>query len=139
MEHFDPTNGETTVTNVVVVIVATEVLEDPAREAREFGIKRLKELHALREAKKNSRKRSSNGTASSESKSRSGEVSLGVGKYLSKTFSTPIDDKAPHPPPATEKPVFGKSSSAVGLPDIGLPIVKPKKAKKTKFGDFSSW
>ena len=139
LEHVDTTNGETTVTNVVVVIVATEVLEDPAREAREFEDKRLKELHEIRKTKANSRKRLLNGKMAVESKSKSSESTSGVGKYLSKAFATPTDEKPQQPPPATGNPVFGKATSDVGLPDIGLSIAKPKKAKKTKFGDFSSW
>ena len=60
-----------------------------------------------------------------------------IGRYLSKkVFPNQSDDSAV----TTEKSVFGagKSKSDIGLPDIGPPV-KPKKAKKAEFGDFSSW
>jgi len=141
LEELDTSSGETTVSNAVVIIVAAEVLEDPSREAKEAEDKRLTELHELREAKKNKRKRLVDGgsKASDDNSTKKKSTTLGVGKYLAKTaVTTKVSDE----------PVVAKTNTAVlvlgipsnfGLPEIAPPVKKKAKKKKTKFGNFSSW
>ena len=146
LEELDITNGETTVTNVVVVIVATEVLEDPYKEAQTKEDQRLKELHELREAKRKKRKRLTETKKDVVATATETKAStLGVGKYLSKqAFPKPATET--EPPPASSAAAAETSSLPtsslpnIRLPDIGTFVpTKKKKAKKTKFGDFSSW
>jgi peptidyl-prolyl cis-trans isomerase-like protein 2 len=160
LEDMDISNGETTTTNAVVVIVATEVLEDPYKEAREQELQRLKELHDLREANTKKRKRMMGGGSKNSSNSKNhnsdsnetktGAAStLGVGKYLStKTFPKEQSSKKDESEISLvlQDPLLGigtKASSS--LPNLGLPSIgaiapaKKAKAKKTKFGNFSAW
>eukprot|EP00531_Pseudo-nitzschia_arenysensis_P014923 CAMPEP_0116119454 /NCGR_PEP_ID=MMETSP0329-20121206/2645_1 /TAXON_ID=697910 /ORGANISM="Pseudo-nitzschia arenysensis, Strain B593" /LENGTH=642 /DNA_ID=CAMNT_0003613147 /DNA_START=116 /DNA_END=2041 /DNA_ORIENTATION=+ len=144
LEELDTTNGETNVTNAVVVIVAAEVLEDPYREAKEIEDKRLTELHRHREAKSLKRKRLADGgkktnETSNNATEKKQSITLGVGKYLAK--STTVPAKVGDEPTAvdTSAPDVGiPSSNNFGLPEIA-PVKQKKKKKKTKFGDFSSW
>jgi len=87
IKTFDTNNnsGEKTKTNIVIVIVATEVLEDPAWEAQEQVEQRLTKLHEEREAttkKRNeqTRKRKCVGTTTIDAVA----TATGVGKYLSR-------------------------------------------------------
>jgi len=147
LEELDLTNGETTRTHSVVVILATEILEDPTLEAQQLEDQRLTELHNIREAAAANKKRKFMGGISEASskpkkeKQESRASTLGVGKYLKAFRQTPEPAAA-----ATEAPPItanhndaAKSSSSIGIPDFGaMPSAKTAK-KKTKFGNFSSW
>eukprot|EP00536_Pseudo-nitzschia_multiseries_P009665 jgi/Psemu1/288602/fgenesh1_pg.277_\ len=118
-DKTDPRTGETTRKHAVVVIVATEVLEDPSEAAREQEDKRLTELHEARKASDRKRKRMAGGGGKNKDKDKN------------------------EPQPSTGGRVGrGDLSSLVGLPELGA-VVGPAKKKtaksKTKFGDFSSW
>jgi peptidyl-prolyl cis-trans isomerase-like protein 2 len=155
LEDMDASNGETSTTNAVVVIVTTEVLEDPYKEAREQEVQRLKELHDLREAKTKKRKRMVGGGSNNSSKNENNnsdanetKPTLGVGKYLSaKAFPKKSSEKDESETSLVFSDVMlgigTKASSS--LPNLGLPAIgaiapaKKAKAKNTKFGNFSGW
>lgn len=160
LEDMDTSNGETTTTNAIVVIVATEVLEDPYTEAREQELQRLKELHDLREANTKKRKRMMGGGGNNSNNNKNinsdanetkpGAAStLGVGKYLSaKAFPKKQSSETDE---SKASLVLGDALLGIGtkasssLPNLGLPSIgaiapaKKTKAKKTKFGNFSAW
>jgi len=148
LETMDVSNGETTITNAVVVIVATEVLEDPSKEAREKEDRRLTELHEIRNAETKKRKKRAmggngkNGDDVDRAKG-SAASALGIGKYLSaKSFP-----KRGHDTEDSKTTTSADAASTLpnlGLHDIGTlaPSKKTKakaKTKKAKFGNFSSW
>ncbi len=143
LEELDTTNGETNVTNAVIVIAAAEVLEDPYREAKESEDKRLTELHQRREAKRLKRKRLTDGGnkidgADKNAAKKKKSTTLGVGKYLAKsTAPTKVHDE-PTAVGTNELDVGIPSNNNFGLPEIAK-VKQKKKKKKTKFGDFSSW
>eukprot|EP00532_Pseudo-nitzschia_australis_P007764 CAMPEP_0168170770 /NCGR_PEP_ID=MMETSP0139_2-20121125/4359_1 /TAXON_ID=44445 /ORGANISM="Pseudo-nitzschia australis, Strain 10249 10 AB" /LENGTH=664 /DNA_ID=CAMNT_0008088299 /DNA_START=208 /DNA_END=2203 /DNA_ORIENTATION=- len=165
LERLDLRTGETTTSHAVVMILATEILEDPSKQALEQEDQRLTELHDARQQATADRKRkrmvgggsnSGNKDKKSLNGSSKGSSSLGVGKYL-KVFQGNYNDSNGNSNTNSDGPAstdnFSAAAGADSTPtalsflDAGLPELGPgaaavsakKKKAKTKFGDFGSW
>jgi peptidyl-prolyl cis-trans isomerase-like protein 2 len=155
-------DGERTtiINNAVVVIVATEILDDPAMDAQKKEEQRLIELHESREAALKNRKRKlvSVDNNNSASATMTTTTTTKIGKYLSgkavqnnsNNNTIMEEDEGNAATTVTAATAVGTSNSTIpGLKSLGLPAIgattttgsaaTAKTKAKTKFGNFSSW
>ena len=124
-----------------ITIIKTEILVDPASDAKELEEKRIKELAEEKRRKEVARagsgKKSTtvtiNNNNNNSMEKKQGEIASMIGKYLPKNK---IQENT-----TTGQDDIATSSNGT---DLSLPPVITNKQKvppptKTKFGDFSGW
>jgi peptidyl-prolyl cis-trans isomerase-like protein 2 len=121
-----------------IILISTEVLVNPAKEAEELERQRIEERGIVRQQEQERKKATALGRASTTTaasitnsvKTIKSTTSNMVGKYLPKHVQ-------PTPPSSNKDEQQQQQDTKEEIPLV-VPKVKPPQAK-TKFGDFSGW